>query len=156
MGCSTPTPTGEGAPIPARALDLAMESAKNDWGVSTDPARLSGELGPMGLHPEGPSLERREALNRLAWELTKLAREVGMTAEDAQRTPPEPDRGLTWWEEVREEILSELYDALLQEVSYTDHGHSDVLISIPFFLPLAIKWRRFLCPDRAWGPVSMF
>ena len=136
-----------------RELDTVAVSIS--LSVRPTPPTLDGAQDPLKLHPEAPSLERRVALQQLAWHLTQLATAVGMTAEDALHdTSLDPDPSLSRWAAFRKEMRVEFYKALRREVSHTEHGHSEVLISLPFVLPTAIKWRRRYSPTQTYGPIA--
>jgi hypothetical protein len=138
-----------------RELDVVAESIA--LSVRAAPPVLDGAQDPLKLHPEAPSLERRAALQQLAWQLTQLAVAAGLTAEDALLdTSLDLDPSLSRWASFRQELRVEVYNALRREVSHTEHGHSEVLISIPFFLPTAIKWRRLHAPAETYGPLAVF
>ena len=135
-----------------RELDVVAVSISPTVGA-TYPV-LDGALDPLKLHPEAPSLERRVALQQLAWQLTQLATSVGMTAEDAlHNTTYDPDPTITRWEAFRKELRVEFYKALRREVGHTEQGYTEVLISLPFVLPTAIAWRRRYSPDHTYGPM---
>lgn len=48
----------------------------------------------------------------------------------------------------------ELSLALRREIHETVHGHTDILISLPFFLPSSIRLRRRYSP-RSYGPLGL-
>lgn len=107
-----------------------------------DPESLSPTSGapdPLTLHPEGPSLERREALNALAWQLTQLAFAVGVPPEAAFTEPnQDPDPSLSRWQVFVQEMRVEFSKALRREIAPTEQGFTEVFISLPFFLPASI------------------
>ena len=125
--------------------------------VGAVPSALDGAYDPIKLHPEAPSLERRVALQQLAWQLTQLATAVGMTAEDALHdSSHDTDPNTTRWEEFRKEMRVEFYRALRREVGHTEHGYTEVLVSLAFVLPTAITWRRRYSPAHTYGPIRAF
>jgi hypothetical protein len=138
-----------------RELDVTAESIA--LAVRPAPTALDGAQDPLQLHPEAPSLGRRAALQQLAWQLTQLAVAAGLTAEDALHDPSaDLDPSLSRWASFRQELRVEVYNALRRGVSHTEHGYSEVLISIPFLLPTAIKWRRRHAPAETYGPLAVF
>jgi hypothetical protein len=120
-----------------------------------DAGSVDGFQSPLTYHPEAPTLGRREALERLAWALTLLAKEVGMTAADAHSSPVRArPANINRWVEFKQEMREEAWKALQYEVSYGGHGHTEILISLPFLLPEAIRFRRRFAENRCYGPLG--
>ena len=139
-----------------RVLDEALSSMVAYSGRLDEPApHNDGYQDPFLAHPEGPSLSRRVALEELAWALTQLAGEVGMGAAEAARCRPLPTYK-NRWEEFKVDMAREIRSAMRREVSFSDHGHPEVLVSLPFVLPTAIKLRRRCSQRRTYGPLAAF
>lgn len=145
----------------AEALDSTAPRDLDVVAVSMSPVVsrsypvLDGAQDSFKLHPEAPSLERRAALQALAWQLTQLANAVGVTAEEALHDSAlDTDPHLSRWQVFVQEARTEFYDALRREVSHTEHGFTEVLVSLAFVLPTAILWRRRYAVDQAYGPIG--
>lgn len=104
-------------------------------------------------HPEGPSLDRRAALHALAEALTKLA--IQLDVELTEEDPEAAFKGMSRWARLWAEIKDEWGKALRREVNHTEHGHSEVLVSLPIMLPTAIKFRRHRDGARTYGPFRL-
>lgn len=80
-----------------------------------------------------------------------------MTSKDShEELVVRPDPSKSKWALFRAEFGEELYELLRQEVSNSDHGHGEVLVSLPVVLPKTIKLRRWLSTKRTYGPISLF
>jgi len=73
---------------PPRKVDMGIIAVSEELGFGA--INTGGDQDPLRLHPEGPTLERQEALRQLAWSLTQLAKRHDVTLEATPAPAPAP------------------------------------------------------------------
>lgn len=130
-----------------RLADMGLLAVSAELGM--DRFNTGGDQDPLGLHPEGPVLERQEALRQLAWGLTQLAKRHGVGLDGG------PLPTATLGEPERPPVGDEVWThpaSLVEAEEVADFRDRQKLLFPP--QKMAPLWRGQALRQEAWSEIS--